>query len=606
MAAGIPQETIELVRAQADIVQVISEYLTLKKAGANYKACCPFHSEKTPSFMVSPSKQIFYCFGCGTGGNVFAFLMRQEGLSFPEAVRRMAERLGIEIKLSESDAGQKQLREQLLDLCEFAGRFYHRCLLKAPEAEHARKYLAGRSLNEDALKAFSIGYAPGGWDTFLKAALKKGFKEDLLIQSGLAKKGEGKTYDAFRNRVMFPIHDTWGKLVAFGGRALEENVPKYINSPETPIYHKGETLYNIHRAKKAMSSNGSAIVVEGYTDLIRLALNGVENVVASLGTAFTQAQARLIKRYAPEVVLVFDSDAAGISAAGRGVEVLLSEDLRVRVAVVPSGKDPDEFVLMSGADAFVRVLETASNFIEFHLDKALAGKNPNDIESKASVANTLANLVGRIPNPIRRQEYLRLVSGRMGIKPEFLLETSQKGNFADKLEKETISFQRKLQHEERECLWLVKLMVERPECVKIVRENLDVAAIQNEPLRQLFHTIFEFDAGSLSEAALLDRVQDEQAQQLLTSVIVHHGGTVMLYPPEWWAMFIRSRQGQEKLSAITKEIAEAERGGDSELLRELLKRKIELHRDMTRMRREMLKIPVDSQAGTHAGGEAII
>lgn len=605
MAFGIPQETIELVRAQADIVQVISEYLSLKKAGANYKACCPFHSEKTPSFMVSPSKQIFHCFGCGAGGNVFAFLMRQEGLTFPEAVRHMAGRLGIEIK-SESRPGQKQLREQLLELYEFADRFYHRCLVKAPEAECARKYLAERQLDEGAIKQFSLGYAPGGWDTFLKAALKKGFPEELLVRGGLAKKGEGKTYDTFRNRVMFPIHDTWGKVVAFGGRALEEKVPKYINSPETPIYHKGETLYNIHRAKKAITSKGSAIVVEGYTDLIRLALNGFENSVASLGTAFTQAQALLIKRYAPEVVLVFDSDSAGLSAAGRGVEVLLSQDLRVRVAVIPSGKDPDEFVSMNGAVAFTRVVDDARNFIEFHLEHALAGQKRDDIEGRASVANTLAALVDRIPNPIRRQEYLRLVSGRMGIKPEILLETSQKSKFEDKLGIEAKSSQVKLQHEERECLWLVKLMLERPECVQTVRENLDLNAIRNEPLRQLFHTVFEFDAGSLSEVSLLDRVEDEQAQQLLTSVIVQSGSPVMLYPPQWWAMFIKSRQTERNLAETTKQIAEAERNGDTELLHELLRHKMELHRSVTRLRQEMLKIPVDSMAGIQDGGQTAL
>ena len=298
MAYGIPQETIDRVRTQTDIVQVISEYLTLKKAGSNFRALCPFHKEKTPSFNVNPAKQIFHCFGCGVGGNVFSFLMRHEGFAFPEAVRFLAERVGIEIKQEQTAPGQGEIRERLLELYEYARRFYHQCLLKSPKAEGARKYLEQRQLSERAIETFSLGYAPKEWDSFLSAARRKGFKPDLLLEGGLAKKSaEGRVYDAFRNRVMFPIWGLSAKVIAFGGRTLGEDRAKYINSPETTIYHKGNILYNLNRAKKEISNRDSVIVVEGYTDAIRLVLGGIENVVASSGTAFTQAQARLLKRY---------------------------------------------------------------------------------------------------------------------------------------------------------------------------------------------------------------------------------------------------------------------------------------------------------------------
>ena len=464
MSYRIPPETVEHVRSQSDIVQVVSEYVVLKKAGASYKACCPFHTEKTPSFTVSPQKQMFYCFGCGAGGNVFGFLMRQEAFTFAEAVKHLAGRLGIEIKESRFVPEQQRLREQLFDLYEFARGYFTRQLLKSPDAAHARAYLERRRLLGEPVQRFSLGYAPGGWDTFIGEASKKGFSSELLLQGGLAKKSaEGRVYDAFRNRIMFPILDLMGKAIAFGGRALEENQPKYINSPETLIYRKGERLYNLHQAKRTVSNKSSVFVVEGYTDAIRLALSGFENVVASLGTAFTQAQVRLLRRYASEVMLVFDSDTAGEAAAGRGVELLLEEDLDVRVVSLPSSKDPDEFLLDHGAEAFGKCADEAGNFIDYYINKALSGQNTWDINLKVKTANALALLVGKIPNPIKKEEYLRFLAGRIGIQPETLLKASQKSGFTDKIEVEIKHSNQRLRHEDQQCLWLIKLLAERPE-----------------------------------------------------------------------------------------------------------------------------------------------
>jgi len=588
----IPPETVEHVRSQTDIVQVISEYMALKKAGANYKACCPFHTEKTPSFTVSAQKQMFYCFGCGAGGNVFGFLMRQEGFSFAEAVKHLAGRVGIEIKESHFVPEQQRLREQLFDLYEFARGYYSRQLHRSPDAEHARVYLERRRLLGEPAQRFSLGFAPAGWDAFTTEASKKGFSHDVLIQGGLSKKSvEGRVYDAFRNRVMFPILDIMGKAIAFGGRSLEENQPKYINSPETPIYRKGETLYNLHQAKRPISNKNSVFVVEGYVDAIRLAVNGFENVVASLGTAFTQAQARLLRRYASEVVLVFDSDVAGEAATGRGIEVLLGEDLDVRVLTLPSAKDPDEFLLEHGSEAFVHHSKDAKNFIDHHIDSA-HGHSGWNLETKVRTANVLASLVGRMPDPIKKEEYLRLLAGKLGLQPDTLLKASQKSNFTDRIEIEARQYEKRLRHEEQQCLWLIKALTERPECREILKDNLDLSMIENEALRELLTVGLEVKEVALLESKLLDAVQNEEAQKLLSRLSFEKAGPELIYPVEWWLAIFKNRQSERMLSTLTAEIAEAERAGDTERFRRLVAQKVAARRELEQARKELAGISV--------------
>jgi DNA primase len=603
MASGIPPEVIERIRSQADIVQVISEYLTLKKAGANYKALCPFHREKTPSFMVNPARQIFHCFGCGAGGNVFGFLMRQEGFTFPEAVRFLAAKMGIQVKEYRVSPGQREMREQLFDLYEFATSFYHRCLTQSPRAENARNYLQKRELGDEVVKKFSLGWAPDGWDSLLSAATKKGFSNDVLLRAGLTKKSaEGRLYDAFRNRIMFPIWGISGKVIAFGGRALGEDQPKYINSPETPIYQKGQILYNLHRAKKNVADDNAVIVVEGYTDVIRLVMGGVENVVASSGTAFTQAQARLIKRYANDVTLVFDPDSAGEAAAQRGIEVLLAEDLGIKVALLPVGKDPDAFVREQGPDAFIKAVGGAKNFIEFHTEKAAATAGASQLESKIATANMLASLVGKIPNPIRREEYLRLVGSRLGIKPETLRQASQKGGSADRIEEEARHAHSKLGRLEKEYMWLIRLLVKQPEYIGAVREMLDMKAIQSDPLRQLFDAIFGFEGGSIEETSLLGRVQSEEGQQILSEIMFENiVRDDPMYSLDWWREHSKRRQEEERFSELSKEIAEAERNGDIKRLNKLLEEKRERKRQLAEIKKIILAVSVDSAAESILG-----
>jgi DNA primase len=603
MAAGIPPETIENIRAQADIVQVISEYLTLKKAGANYRALCPFHREKTPSFMVSPSKQIYHCFGCGAGGNVFGFLMRQEGLTFPEAVRFLAERLGVQIKQQDYAPEQRELREQLFSLYEFATRFFQKCLVKSDDARVGRDYLKKRNLDDAAIKKFSLGFAPTAWDLFTTTASKKGFTKEALLKGGLAKKSsDGRIYDTFRNRIIFPICGVSGKVIAFGGRALGEDQPKYINSPETVIYQKGQVLYNLHRAKKSIANTNTVIVVEGYTDVIRLVLSGIDNVVASSGTAFTPAQARVIKRYASEVVLVLDSDAAGEAAKLLANGVLFAEDLGVRLVLL-SGKDPDEFIQSEGVEEFERVIGQAQNFLDYYGEKTLAGWKNSRTEEKIEKAKTLVSLVSRIPDPIRKSEYLRMVAGRLDIDPESLLKASQKESLSDKIvEGEAQHFERKLQHEEREYMWLVKLLVKKPQYIARVREHMELDSLGNSGLQHIFETIFDLGEADFKESALLDRIQTAEAQQILSHLMFEERGPELLYPIEWWTGFISTRQKERKLSELATEIAATERDGDIRLLEQLLKQKAEIGRELVAIKEEMMRVSVHSSVGSIAGG----
>ncbi len=352
----IPSETIEQIAAANDIVEVIGSYFPLKRAGANYKALCPFHQEKTPSFTVSPGRQTFHCFGCGVGGSVFRFVMDYEHVDFPSAVRKLAARVGITVvETSRGGAAeedqQREARRLLLKLHAEAAEWFHNNLMKAQFAAPARDYLEQRGIHGQIIKNWQLGFAPDRWDALLKWALDRGYTRPQLLQSGLVKSRDesdtrSEIYDRFRGRIMFPIHNDVGEVIAFSGRLLkdEEGAAKYLNSPETPLFRKGNVLFGLHKSKRALIEANSAIVCEGQIDLISLFEAGITNVVAPQGTAFTENQARILKRFVDEVVLCFDADAAGKKAAERSLDALLSAGLNMRVIQLPAGEDPDSLV----------------------------------------------------------------------------------------------------------------------------------------------------------------------------------------------------------------------------------------------------------------------
>jgi DNA primase len=424
--ASIPTETIEQVAAANDIVDVIGAYFPLRRAGVNFKALCPFHQEKTPSFHVNPQRQTFHCFGCGVGGSVFRFVMDYEHVDFPSAVRKLALRVGINVVQEHQHSAdgnrQHEIRRTLLQLHAEAAEWFHHNLLKKEIATPARTYLKKRGIQREVAARWQIGYAPASWDAFLKWAEARGYGRRHLVLSGLVKPRDennplGEVYDRFRDRIMFPICNDVGEVVAFSGRLLENDpeAAKYLNSPETPLFRKSKILFGLHRTKRSLIDANSAIVCEGQIDLIALFEAGITNVVAPQGTAFTHDQARILKRFVNEVVLCFDADAAGLKAAERSMEALLQNDLIVRVLEMPVGEDPDSLIRKKGREAFEQLLASARNFFDYWIEVGAAGTDLNSLGKKMELARGLAETVSYIHDPLMKGEVVRKVTSRLGV-----------------------------------------------------------------------------------------------------------------------------------------------------------------------------------------------
>ena len=432
----IPSETIEQIAAANDIVEVIGAYFPLKRAGANFKALCPFHQEKTPSFMVSPGRQTFHCFGCGAGGSVFRFVMDYEHTDFPSAVRKLAARSGITIvekRGAADEERQYETRRTLLKLHAEAAEWFHENLVKREVGEPARKYLRKRGITAEIAKRWQLGYAPDEWDAFGSWARGRGYDVRDLIASGLVRNKDGTdsdqnqtsnlkaqtSYDRFRGRIMFPIHNDVGEVIAFSGRLLkdEEGAAKYLNSPETPLFRKGNVLFGLHKSKRALIEANCAIVCEGQIDLISLFEAGITNVVAPQGTAFTENQARILKRFVDEVVLCFDSDAAGAKAAERSLDALLQNNLIVRVVELPRGEDPDSLVRREGKEKFENRVASAQDFFDYWIEREMESADVSSLGAKMQLARRLAETVSRVHDPLMRGEVVNKASARLGVSP---------------------------------------------------------------------------------------------------------------------------------------------------------------------------------------------
>jgi DNA primase len=430
----IPQEIIEQVKDRTDILDVVSGYVTLSKAGQNFKGLCPFHAEKTPSFMVSPSRQIFHCFGCGTGGNAFTFVMKMEGTSFPETVRELARRAGIAVPEAAPGARPSQdagIREKLEKLNEAAQAWFAQNLKSAEAGREARLYLKERGMFEDTLEAFGFGWAPESWDGLLKHLLKGGYTLPDLLAAGLItpKDGAGRNpkdvsgyYDKFRKRVMFPIRDLRKKVIGFGGRILGEGMPKYLNSPETPLFNKSRSLYLLEKAREAIGKTDTLIVVEGYFDAIALHQAGIANTVATLGTALTPDHVRIVRRYVTKVVLLFDPDEAGVRAALRTLDLFTDSGLGVKVISLPSGDDPDTFIRNQGTEAFARLQEKAPSLLDFAVAHSLEKTGATSIEDRIRSVDEVLRILQKTSNRLEKEEYTKRVAERLGVNQQRLIE----------------------------------------------------------------------------------------------------------------------------------------------------------------------------------------
>lgn len=421
--AIIPEHIIDRIRQSVSIVEVISRYVTLKKRGRNFVGLCPFHQEKTPSFSVNPEKQIFHCFGCGTGGNVFRFLMQHEKLGFVDAVKRLAEETGIEIPRSEAMQKQLSENERLLKANSLCEKFYQKCLENAPPA--IMEYVNRRGITSECLAEFRIGYARDGWDHLLKYLQNMKQNPATYKSLGLLLTSEktGKLYDRFRDRLMFPIHDPAGKVVGFGGRAMKDDPrsPKYINSPESPVYQKSRILYGLYFARTAIREGDAVIMVEGYMDVIQLHQAGIRHAVATSGTALTEAHANLIRRYSTNIVLCYDADKAGIQAALRGGQVLFQQHLEVRVLILPVGEDPDSYVQKHGPEAFLKLLDSADDYLAFRLKILGETYNINNAAERSAAAGELLEVLLPMQDNIRVSYYVEKLAETLGVKTTMLM-----------------------------------------------------------------------------------------------------------------------------------------------------------------------------------------
>jgi DNA primase len=417
----LPEDFIEEVRVANEITDVLSEYLTLKPKGKNYFGLCPFHNEKTPSFSVDPEKQLYHCFGCGAGGNVFTFIMDQERLDFIDSVKFLAQRKGIPLPgsiESPQDEETRKHKEQLYRLNREAALYYHENLL-SHHGRHALEYLKSRGIDQRIIKTFGIGYAPKSWDSTKNYLLSKGFDKQLLTETGLILEKNQREYDRFRDRIMFPIIDHRDRVVGFGGRVLDDSAPKYLNSPESPIFNKGSVLFGLNLARKRRPIE-SFIIVEGYLDVITLHRFGIYNGVASLGTALTPDQARLMRRYAQNIYTAYDGDTAGQKATLRGLDILKSVGCNVRVIVFPKGMDPDDILVNHGIEYFNKLMNNAMTITDFKLDRLQAQYDLDNQEEKVEFTTKAVRILTDVDNLLERDIYIQRLNNLTGFRPELL------------------------------------------------------------------------------------------------------------------------------------------------------------------------------------------
>ena len=508
-----PQTFIDDLRRQADIVRIVQDYVSLKKAGANWVARCPFHKETKPSFSVNPAKEIFYCFGCQKGGSVFNFIMEIERVTFPEAIKIVAEKAGVPLpKLIDDGRFEARQREsdQVIELNQWALSWWEDQLKsESGQARHARKYLEERGLTEQTCNLFRLGFAPDSWEALSTQLRQKGASQEQIDRSGLVvKKDEGGSYDRFRGRLMFPVFDAQGKPIAFGGRTLDpEGEPKYLNSPETTAYTKGRHLFGLNLTRDEIRRQGFAILVEGYLDLIVPYQAGVRNLAASLGTALTPEQVKLIGRFARKVVVNYDGDRAGVQAAKRAIETLLAEDLEVKVLVLPDNADPDDFIRKYGVTEYQQRRGEAQPHIQFVIDQAVRDRSLYNPADKAAAVEETLPFVRAVRSRIQRREYFDIVMDSLRVQPEERRELWQRirggaSIDADAVQQIVARDTRRTVAEER----LLQLLLASEELRKIVLPRLEPADYEElatagifKALRKLNEAGSEINFDSLSQ-----------------------------------------------------------------------------------------------------------
>lgn len=522
MTRFIPDEIIDAVLEKTDIVEIISSRVPLKKTGRNFKANCPFHNEKTPSFVVNQDKQIFHCFGCGQGGNALGFLMKYDKMSFREAIKILADKAGIKLPdfFEERDDESQGIAGKFYKINESA-RDYYMLTLNEKESEYARRYLKERGLSDDSIRLFGIGLAPDMWEGLLSHFKKSNTEPDTLLKAGLILPSEKKQgyYDRFRNRVIFPIFDIRDKIVGFGARSLGTALPKYINSPETVIYTKGSHLYGLNFSKGFIREKEYAVIVEGYLDFILPFQHGIKNIVATLGTALTPSQVKLLKRFTRTIVMVYDPDKAGEEASLRGMDLLISLDMNVRVSTLPKDYDPDSYVRKYGAAEFEKIIKSSKDLFDYKIGLLKTRFNKDGARGKTAIAALMLPTINLIPNEILKDAFLKKLSNELSIdegairaelkktKPEYRFMAA---------EAKSVNIQKKqTRHAER---LLLSLVLTDPAHMEIVKEKLGIGSFRDKDVKSILEVVDDFyrNKMEISASRIINRVDDNGAKNLIS------------------------------------------------------------------------------------------
>ncbi len=581
MQGSIDDVTINEIRRRADIVSLIGEYVALKKAGKNYIGLCPFHQEKTPSFTVSPDKQIFHCFGCGQHGDAFTFLMKINNLTFPEAVSSLAKKVGVDIPrrpLSSREKEDYTIREQILIANSLASEYFSG-ILRSHAGEPARNYLKNRGISDAAVEAFRIGYATDTWQGLLYFLKQKGIKEAVAQQAGLViarSEDEAKGYyDRFRARIIIPIEGNDGRILAFGGRVMGAGEPKYLNSPESPVYTKGNNLFGLFRTQEAIRAKGFAILVEGYFDLISLWSAGIKNVVAVLGTALTSSQVNLLGRYTKKVVAMFDPDEAGRKALSRSLELFLAGNVQARAVILPAGDDPDSFVRNNGRDNMEALLAGAQPMADYYIEEILG--NARTIDEKREQLRNAVDFLKRVEDPVERNLFIKKIAERLGVDQDVLKREITQTHSRPSEAKQTLTKPAMGMGYERLELSLIRMLFEYPEMATFVRTTGVINCFRSNDLKNVAEMIFlnaeKEGENSLNMLSVLSCLEDGPLKENLHRLLVEENpykGELKERLISDTIRQIRHRWYKGKHRILKEQIAKADKAGDRQLCDSLL------------------------------------
>lgn len=576
---------VQLVKEAANIAEVIGELVSLKRSGTNLKGLCPFHSENTPSFMVNPERRSFHCFGCGEGGDVFSFLMKYHNQTFPETLKELAHKFNIplpEKSSSPEEQAKAKKREGLYQANEKAAALFHEYLLQNKAAEPARKYLQERGIPLEVIQDYQLGYAPDSWDFLCKSLPKSGMKLETVYQAGLiVSKEKGGYYDRFRKRILFPISNAWGKTAAFGGRILGEGQPKYLNSPETPVFEKSSTLFGFYQNKESIREKKQCIVVEGNFDLLSLVANGIKNVVAPLGTALTKQHVRSLKGYTDEIVLLFDGDTAGMRAAMRTVPIFLSDQINGKIAILADNHDPDTFIRENGADALLKLIDKALSLPEFVFGN-LVKQHGLSLEGKNLIISELRPIMGSIDDQAQRHLFASHFGEKLGLPPEKLLFEKHTPTRGAPLKTKKPSEKGQLPLKQRQ---LLEFLLSYPDYLPpfldsgledVIDSSLGIAILQymktfcGENVEAGPEEILSHVSGSektaISEMLISAPIYDDEVKKAIG---------------EEWITWLKKTSFKKKIQTLTMQINEAQQANNETLCLELSAQKIEMEKTLS-------------------------